>query len=119
MAAALQIMKRTLVALLLAVACSPQPAPVTTPQPTPPPPSRSSNALTPVGAARAIAEPRIRVGMLSDQHGVTFPRIDGGYFLVDDSGAARVLRRGFTDTAPLPPGAPTRYALQVASLSDQ
>jgi stage II sporulation protein D len=111
-------MRRPLFVLLLVAACAPQPAPVATPQPTAPP-SRSPNALAPVASARAIAEPRIRVGMLSDQHSVTFPRIDGGYFLVDDSGAARILRRGFTDTAPLPPGAPTRFALQVASLSDQ
>jgi len=108
-------MRRPLFVLLLAAACAPQPAPVTTP----PPPARSPNALAPVASARAIAEPRIRVGMLSDQHSVTFPRIDGGYFLVDDSGAARILRRGFTDTAPLPSGAPAHFALQVASLSDQ
>jgi stage II sporulation protein D len=104
--------------LLLAAACSPQPAPVTTPQPQPQP-TRSPNALTPAASARAIAEPRIKVGMLSDQHSVTFPRIEGGYFLVDDKGAAQLLRRGFTDTAPLPPGGPAHWAVQVASLSDQ
>jgi len=116
-------MRRPLfVVLLLAAACAPQPAPVSTPQPQPQPaapPARSPNALTPVARARAIAEPRIRVGMLSDQHSVVFPRIDGGYFLVDDKGAAQLLRRGFTDTAPLPPGGPAHYAVQVSSLSDQ
>ena len=116
-------MKRTLFVLLLAAACAPQPGPVVTPQPQPQPvqpqPSRSPNALTPATAARAIQEPRIKVGLLSDQHSVAFPRIDGGYYLIDDSGAAQLLRRGFTDTAPLPAAAPTRFAVQVSSLSDQ
>src|SRR6185436_19984592 len=112
-------MKRTFLGLLLAAACAPQPAPVSTPPPPQPQPSRSPNALTPATAARAIAEPRIRVGMLSDQRTVTFPRIDGGYFLVDDKGAAQLLRRGFTDTAPLPAAAPVHFAVQVSSLSDQ
>ena len=107
-------MKRTLFVLLLA-ACA-APAPVVTP---PQPPSRSTNALTPATPTRAIVEPRIRVGMLTDQRTVTFPRIDGGYFLIDDSGAAQLLRRGFTDTAPLPAAAPTHFAVQVSSLSDQ
>src|SRR5207248_3254323 len=107
------------IVLLLAAACAPQPAPVSTPQLQPQAPQRSRNALAPAAGARAIAEPRIRVGMLSDQHSVTFPRVDGGYLLVDDKGAAQLLRRGFTDTAPLPPGAPAHYAVQVSSLSDQ
>src|SRR5205823_6677400 len=98
-----------------------QPAPVVTPQPQPQPaqPSRSPNALAPATAARAIQEPRIKVGLLSDQHSVAFPRIDGGYYLIDDSGAAQLLRRGFTDIAPLPAAAPTHFAVQVSSLADQ
>jgi len=110
-------MKRTLFVLLLAAACAPQPAPVTAPPPAPP--QKSSNALALTTATRTIAEPRIRVGMLTDQRSVTFPRIDGGYLLIDDGGAARLLRRGFTDTAPLPAAAPTHFAVQVSSLSDQ
>jgi stage II sporulation protein D len=112
-------MKRYVIVLLLAfaAACAPQPAPVSTPPPSPP--ARSPNALTPAAPARAIAEPRIRVGLLSDQRTVTFPRIEGGYYLVDDAGRAQLLRRGFTDTAPLPAAAPVHYAVQVSSISDQ
>ncbi len=103
-------MKRTLFVLLLAAGCA---------SVSPPPLPKSSNALTPTTNTRAIAEPRIRVGMLTDQRSVTFPRIDGGYLVVDDAGAAQLLRRGFTDTAPLPDAAPTHFAVQVSSLSDQ
>ncbi|HEV2718664.1 MAG TPA: SpoIID/LytB domain-containing protein, partial [Thermoanaerobaculia bacterium] len=114
-------MKRTLFVLLLAAGCAsvpPAPSPQA-PPPQQPPSSKSPNALTPTTATRAIAEPRIRVGMLTDQHSVTFPRIDGGYLLVDDSGAAQLLRRGFTDSAPLPAGTPVHFAVQVSSLTDQ
>jgi stage II sporulation protein D len=114
MAAALhKRMKRLFVVCLLLAACS------TAPQPQPQPQPRVPNALTPTTVMHAIAEPRIRVGMLTDQRSVTFPRIDGGYVLVDDSGAAQLLRRGFTDTAPLTEPAPTHFAVQVSSLSDQ
>jgi stage II sporulation protein D len=111
-------MKRFVLLILLLAACSPQPAPVSTPQPQAQPP-RSPNALTPVAAmSKSIAEPRIRVGLLSDQRTVTFPRIEGGYYIVDDKGAAQTLRRGFTDTAPLSSPAAVHYAVQVSSISD-
>jgi stage II sporulation protein D len=81
-------------------------------------PARSPNALTPVAAMpRTIAEPRIRVGLLSDQSTVSFPRTADGYYLVSDSGPS-LLRRGFTATAPLA-NAPVRYAVQVSAISDQ
>ena len=66
---------------------------------------------------RTIAEPRIRVGLLSDQSTVSFPRTTDGYYLVSDSGPA-LLKRGFTATAPLA-NAPVRYAVQVSAISDQ
>ncbi|HEY6844207.1 MAG TPA: SpoIID/LytB domain-containing protein, partial [Thermoanaerobaculia bacterium] len=82
-----------------------------------PQPAQSENALTSVGnVGKTIAEPRIRVGMLSDQASVTFPRINGGYDLITDSGAS-TLRRGFTDSAPLPEVA-THYAVQAGAFAD-
>ena len=79
---------------------------------------RSPHALTPISAVpRAIAEPSIRVGLLSDQATVTFPRTADGYVLVSDSGPA-TLRRGFTVTAPLA-DATVRHAVQVSAVSDQ
>src|SRR5438445_9343882 len=103
---------RFVVAVALLAACAaPPPKPQIVPQP------RSTNALMSVpSVAKTIAEPRIRVGMLSDQTSVTFPRIDGGYYVIADRGAA-TLRRGFTDTAPLPETTP-HYTLQAAALSD-
>lgn len=65
---------------------------------------------------RTIAEPRIRVGLLSDQGSVTFPRTADGYFVVTEAGASTI-RRGFTVTAPLA-NATVRYAVQVSSISD-
>jgi len=106
-------MKRLLFVLFL-FACAPNPAPITTP---PPIPTKSPNALTPTTQVKAIVEPRIRVGMLSDQSNVTFTRIDGGYVLVDATGAASALRRGFTATAPMA-NAPVRFAVQVSTMSD-
>lgn len=98
-------MKKTAVSLLLAflAACAKQtPIPRTTPAVPPTEPQRSSRAMTPVGSLqRAITEPRIRVGLLSDQGEVTFPRTADGYYLVGDGGPS-TLRRGFTATAPLP-----------------
>jgi stage II sporulation protein D len=74
--------------------------------------------MTPVASLpRSIAAPRIRVGLLSDQSTVTFPRTADGYYLVSDSGPA-LLRRGFTATAPLA-NATVRYAVQVSAISDQ
>ncbi|HEY8132213.1 MAG TPA: SpoIID/LytB domain-containing protein, partial [Thermoanaerobaculia bacterium] len=82
------------------------------------PPPRSNNALTPVASvAKTIAEPRIRVGMLSDQASVNFPRNEGGYYLITDAGGS-TLRRGFTVTAPLSETT-IRYAVQAGAISDK
>ncbi|MEA2488964.1 MAG: hypothetical protein QOH21_756 [Acidobacteriota bacterium] len=95
----------------------PQPRPQSQPQPVPAP-ARSPNALTPVASLdRSIVQPSIRVGLLSDQPSVSFPRIEGGYYIVSDAGPS-LLRRGFTVTAPLS-DATVRYAIQVSSVSDQ
>lgn len=110
--------------VLVLAACASQqgaPEPPTASQPPAlqqqPPPARSANALTPLASLdRTIVEPRIRVGLLSDQPTVTFPRIAGGYYIVSDAGPS-VLRRGFTVTAPLS-DATVRYAIQVSSVSD-
>ena len=81
-------------------------------------PVRATNALTPVASMpRTIAEPRIRVGLMSDQSTVSFPRTTDGYYLVTDKGPS-LLKRGFTATAPLA-NAPVRYAVQVSAISDQ
>jgi stage II sporulation protein D len=120
-------MRYPVVALVLFAACAsapPQAPRTTTPQPpqTQQPQAQavthSRNALTPVSNAKAIAEPRIRVGMLTDQASVTFPRIEGGYFLVSDSGAS-TLRRGFTADAPMKTPLAMHYAVQVISYSDK
>jgi stage II sporulation protein D len=66
---------------------------------------------------KTIVEPRIRVGILSDQTTVTFPRVEGGYTLIADSGSS-VLRRGFTDAAPLSETTP-HYAVQASAISDK
>src|SRR6266568_5052930 len=101
--------RRFAIAVALFVACAAPPPPKIVPQ-------QAVNALTSVtSVTKTIAEPRIRVGMSSDQTSVTFPRIDG-YYLVTDNGAS-ILRRGFTDTAPLPESTP-HYAVQAAALSD-
>lgn len=106
-------MKRSFVAFALALlaACAQAPTPKIVPPPAP-------NALTATATvAKTIVEPRIRVGMLSDQSTVTFPRIAGGYYLITDAGAS-TLRRGFTDTAPLSETA-VRYAVQASAISDK
>lgn len=91
------------------------PAPASAPQTAQAP--RSPNALTPVASIdRQIVQPSIRVGLLSDQPSVTFPRIAGGYYVVSDGGP-QTLRRGFTATAPLS-DATVRHAIQVSSVSD-
>ncbi|MFP5245544.1 MAG: SpoIID/LytB domain-containing protein, partial [Thermoanaerobaculia bacterium] len=112
----------SILVLSLLAACASTPPSPTRPEPGQPQPQpaqqRSTNALTPVSALpRTIAEPRIRVGLLSDQSTVTFPRTPDGYFIVTDKGPS-VLRRGFTVTAPLA-NAPVRYAVQVSAISDQ
>ncbi|MDQ6800664.1 MAG: SpoIID/LytB domain-containing protein, partial [Acidobacteriota bacterium] len=105
--------------VLLLAACAQPPAPrVTPPTPATPTPTRSNNALTPVASvAKTIVEPRIRVGMLSDETSVTFPRIEGGYYVITDSGAS-TLRRGFTVSAPLGETA-VRHAVQAGAISDK
>jgi stage II sporulation protein D len=105
----------TLSVLLLA-ACATAPAPAPAPPPAPVV-QQPASRLTPVGAAeRTIAEPRIRVGMLSDQPRIAFPRVADGYYIVADSGPS-VIRRGFTATAPLSVAA-VQFAVQVSSVSD-
>lgn len=105
--------------LLFAAACATTPPPPAEPQ-TPqaqPQPSRSPNALTPVASTpRTIVEPKIRVGLLSDQSTVTFPRTADGYYLVTSTGPS-MIKRGFTVTAPLA-NATVRYAVQVSAISD-
>ncbi|HEX9161096.1 MAG TPA: SpoIID/LytB domain-containing protein [Thermoanaerobaculia bacterium] len=97
-------------------ACSSTPPPAQR-APRAAPASASPNRLTPVAtAARAIKEPRIRVGLLSDQPGVSFARVPDGYYVICDAGPA-IIRRGFTVTAPLA-GAPAHYGVQVTSVSD-
>lgn len=95
------------------------PAPSTArPAPAPGAPARSSYSLTPIASVpRTIADPKIRVGLLSDQSTVSFPRTTDGYVLVTDAGPA-TLRRGFTVTAPLA-NATVRHAVQVSAVSDQ
>ncbi|HWS72534.1 MAG TPA: SpoIID/LytB domain-containing protein, partial [Thermoanaerobaculia bacterium] len=118
-------MKRLLVLLSVSLlaACSGGPAPNPTPAPpsapiTPASPPPAANALNPLASApKTIAEPRIRVGLLSDQTSVTFPRIAGGYYLAGDTPSG-ILRRGFTVSAPVGEVAAARYAIQVASISD-
>ena len=86
----------------------------------PPPPAaqKSPNALTSIAALpKTIADPRIRVGMLSDQSSFTFDRIDGGY-AISSGNSTWSLKRGFTVAAPLQ-NAPVRYAVQAAAISDR
>ncbi|HEY8181740.1 MAG TPA: SpoIID/LytB domain-containing protein [Thermoanaerobaculia bacterium] len=105
---------RLAVVVLLLAACAKPPAPKVVP----PTPVRASNALTPVASvAKAIVDPRIRVGLSSDQTSVTFPRIDGGYYVIAESGAS-TLRRGFTVSAPLSETT-LRYAVQAGAISDK
>src|SRR5207245_9039296 len=104
---------RFAVIVSLLAACAKPPAPKVVPQA-----ARPTDALTPVASvAKMIVEPRIRVGMLSDQTSATFPRVDGGYYLITNSGAS-ILRRGFTDTAPLHETT-IRYAVQAGAISDK
>jgi stage II sporulation protein D len=82
-----------------------------------PPPATSPNRLTPVATTtRAIAEPRIRVGLLSDQSDADFARVPDGYYIVSDAGPS-IIKRGFTATPPLA-NADVRYAVQVSTISD-
>lgn len=110
-------MHRTLatLALLTVASCATAPPPKPA-SPQPPPASAASNRLTPVASVpKAIAEPKIRVGLLTDQNSVTFPRVAGGYYIVGDGGAA-LLKRGFTISAPLA-NAVVRWAVQAAAVT--
>lgn len=105
-----------LLLLVLATSCATAPAPQSQSDPVAPP--SSANRLTPaVTAPKPIAEPKIRVGLLSDQSTVSFPRVPGGYYLISDAGTS-TLRRGFTIAAPLA-DAKVRYAVQASTISDQ
>jgi len=104
--------------VLLTAACATAPPP----RPAPPPVaqplvSASPNRLTPVATVpRTIKEPRIRVGLLSDQSRIEFPRTSDGYYVISDAGPS-VIHRGFTVTAPLA-NATLRYAIQLTAVSD-
>ncbi len=105
------------ISITLLAGCAAAPAPHATP-PATPAALRSANAMTPVASVpKTIAEPRIRVGMLTDQGTVSFPRVGDGYYLIADSGPS-ILRRGFTIGAPLREAA-VRYAVQAAAISDK
>src|SRR5436190_13045526 len=105
--------------LLAGCASSPGGAPAPSPASPTTPAARSPNALTPIASMpKPIAEPRIRVGMLSDQQQFVLPRLADGYYIVSDSGAFTI-KRGFTDAAPLRNAANVRYAVQAASISDR
>jgi stage II sporulation protein D len=116
-------MKRLLLVFTtIACACTTTVTPVAPvpPHVTPPPAAaqRSPNALTPIASMpKTITEPRIRVGMLSDQPTFIFDRIDGGYAISSPNGTWS-LKRGFTVAAPLQ-NAPVRYAVQAAAISDR
>lgn len=116
-------MRRTALFLLVLAACAPAqlPPPSTSPAPSAPQqqaaPARSPNALTPIASVpRTIAEPKIRVGLLSDQGSVTFPRTTDGYYVIGDAGPS-IIKRGFTVTAPQS-DAVVRYAIQASVISD-
>jgi stage II sporulation protein D len=116
-------MKRIPFALLLLAACTSALPPQLQPPPQQPPPHvvtppPSPNRLTPIASMpKTIVEPRIRVGLLSDQNSVSFPRIDGGYLIAADSGP-QTLKRGFSIAAPLTNTA-VRYGVQVAAIVDK
>jgi stage II sporulation protein D len=122
----MKIERTALAVLLIAAACTSAPAPKPVPvvpeaprqpqQPQQPPAAHSPNGLAKVTQTRAIREPRIKVGLLSDQATVTFARVDGGYFVSTDA-ESYATRRGLTITAPLA-NAPVRYAVQVSAISD-
>ncbi len=110
----------SILSLVLFAACATAPPPPPSESSAPaaqPAPARSPNALTPVAALpRTITEPKIRVGLVSDQAAVVFPRTADGYYLVTDQGPS-ILKRGFTANAPLA-NAVVRYAVQVSAISD-
>jgi stage II sporulation protein D len=102
---------------LLLARCATNPSQPKTPD-IAPAPARPVNKLEPLARApREIAAPLVRVGLLTDQATVSFPRIPDGYIIVSDR-EPYVLRRGFTDFAPAP-AAGVHYTIQVAALSDR
>ncbi len=105
---------------IVIASCSGAPAPTPAPVvPAPQPVAHSPNALTPIASMpKPVAEPRIRVGMLTDQPQFTMPRIADGYYIVSDTGSFTI-KRGFTDAAPLRNATNVRYAVQAASISDR
>lgn len=106
------------ISVTILAGCAAAPSPRPAPPSAQPAAARPANAMTPVASLpKTIAEPRIRVGMLTDQRAVSFPRVDDGYYLVADSGPS-ILRRGFTIGAPLRDAA-VRFAVQAAAISDQ
>jgi stage II sporulation protein D len=110
-------MKRIALTLITLLVCACATAPPPAQHSQPPQPARSPNALTPVSKTVTIADPVIRVGLLSDQGSITFPRIEGGYYIVSGTNT-QLIRRGFTDKAPLAESSVVRYAVQVAAISD-
>src|SRR6267142_2334759 len=120
-------MKRIAIGILLLAACTSAPAPRSQPQPPSPQPQaqaqqptparRPPNALVAVTQTKAIREPHIKVGLLSDQTSVTFDRVDGGYFLVTET-QSFATKRGLTIAGPVGVNAPVHYAVQVSSISD-
>ena len=107
----------------MVASCASTPSPSTSPSAVRPPAGpvsatiASPNGFTPAATvSRSIVEPRIRVGLLSDQTSVTFPRVEGGYYLVTGTAAA-TLKRGFTMSPPLR-DTNAHYGVQVATISD-
>ncbi|HVR43479.1 MAG TPA: SpoIID/LytB domain-containing protein [Thermoanaerobaculia bacterium] len=77
-------------------------------------PARDPNALSPLAQSpRRIPEPKIRVGLLTDEARAELPRINGGWVIVGEAGP-HTLRRGFTAIAPRA-GAPVRWTVRVAT----
>lgn len=104
-----------ILALALAACASSAPAD-RSPVPGPAPVRPDANGLTPVTAPpRAITEPSIRVGLLTDVDEAAFPRVEGGYAVLWEGGVSSI-RRGVTIVPPLS-GQPTRWAVRVATFS--
>lgn len=112
-------MRRALPLVLLFAACATAPAPAPQ-QPAPAvsvAPSAAPNKMTPLASVpKQVSAPAIRVGLLSDQAQVSFPRTGDGYYIVSAAGPSR-LKRGFTVSAPLA-SATIRYAVQAGAISD-
>ncbi|HUF16730.1 MAG TPA: SpoIID/LytB domain-containing protein, partial [Thermoanaerobaculia bacterium] len=104
---------------LIAASCTTTTStPSPTPSPGPPAQVSSANRLSPIAQVpRTIAEPVVRVGLLTDQTSARFPRIEGGYVVIAERGPS-IIRRGFTVSSPVRQ-ATTRYAVQVAALADR